>query len=155
MMRPTEPPWEGACRCGRVRLRVTTPPMLSIACHCIGCQKLTSSAFSLGIAVPAEALEIEGETELGGLHGPNRHEFCAWCKSWIVTRPARFDWFVAVRSSLLDQDFPPFVDIYTSAKRPWVQTGAKRSFPEFPSGEEYAALMRAYAAAGRPSARGA
>ena len=26
-------PWEGGCRCGEVRFRVTAPPLLSAACH--------------------------------------------------------------------------------------------------------------------------
>jgi hypothetical protein len=30
-------PWDGGCRCGEVRVRVTKPPLLAGACHCTGC----------------------------------------------------------------------------------------------------------------------
>jgi len=40
-------PWEGGCRCGAVRLRVTKPPLLTGICHCTGCRRMSGSAFSL------------------------------------------------------------------------------------------------------------
>ena len=64
-------PWEGGCRCGRVRLRVTEPPLLASACHCTGCQRMSSSAFSLTLTVPSGGFEVTaGEPVVGGLHGP-------------------------------------------------------------------------------------
>ncbi len=67
-------PWQGGCRCGQVRLQVTAPPLLTMACHCTGCQRMTASAFSLSIALPAEGLAVtRGEPVIGGLHGSPRH----------------------------------------------------------------------------------
>jgi hypothetical protein len=43
---------EGGCRCGRVRLKITKRPLLTMACHCTGCQRMSSSAFSLSAAIP-------------------------------------------------------------------------------------------------------
>ena len=40
---------EGGCRCGRVRLRVEAPPLITMACHCTGCQRMSASAFSLTV----------------------------------------------------------------------------------------------------------
>ena len=75
MARPTLP-MEGTCRCGRVRIRISAPPLLTMACHCTGCQKMSSSAYSLSAAIPAEGFEvIEGEPVVGGLHGASRHMF--------------------------------------------------------------------------------
>ena len=80
-------PWEAHCRCGRVRLRVSAPPLLTLACHCEGCQRMTASAYSLSIAVPAPAFAvIEGTPEIGGLHGASRHYHCPHCKSWPPRR---------------------------------------------------------------------
>lgn len=36
-------PWTGGCRCGRVRIRITAPPMLTTACHCTDCQRMSAS----------------------------------------------------------------------------------------------------------------
>ena len=85
-------PREGGCRCGRVRIRMTKKPLLTMACHCLGCQSMSASAFSLSIALPIDGLEVvQGETVIGGLHGePARHHFCDWCKTWMFTRVEQF-----------------------------------------------------------------
>ena len=94
-MRDWKLPWDGGCRCGKVRFRVSAEPLVTSACHCRGCQRMTASAFSLSVAVPAEGFAVtEGEPELGGLHGAPRHHFCGWCKSWLFTRMEGMDWFV-------------------------------------------------------------
>ena len=45
-------PQTGGCHCGKVRCEITAEPLLVYTCHCLGCQRLTSSAFSLGVIVP-------------------------------------------------------------------------------------------------------
>ena len=61
---------EGGCRCGQVRIKMTAPPFLTMACHCTGCQRMTGSAFSLSAAYPSNAFSVtQGEPVIGGLHG--------------------------------------------------------------------------------------
>jgi hypothetical protein len=142
-------PVEGGCRCGQVRFRVSAPPLLTMVCHCKGCQRMTSSAFSLSAAIPSEGFEVtEGEPVIGGLHGPTRHYFCPHCMSWLFTRAEGVDWFVNLRPTVLDEArwSTPFVETFTSTKLPWVQTPAVRSYPEFPAFEEYEQLVREYQA---------
>ena len=63
-------PWEGGCRCGAVRIRVTKPPLLAMACHCTGCQRMSASAFSLTLTLPADGFAVtRGEPVIGGLQG--------------------------------------------------------------------------------------
>jgi len=71
-------PWEGGCRCGQVRFKVSAAPILTMACHCTGCQKMTASAFSLSAAIPSEGFEVTaGAPAIGGLHGAEiHHYFC-------------------------------------------------------------------------------
>lgn len=78
-------PWDGGCRCGQTRIRVSASPLLTAACHCTGCQRMSASAFSLGIGIPSEGFDVtQGEPVIGGLHGPTRHFFCPRCMSWDV-----------------------------------------------------------------------
>src|SRR4051812_4455923 len=73
-------PWDGGCRCGEVRLRVSKPPLLSGACHCTGCRRMSASAFSLTLTLPGDALEVTaGEPAIGGTHQapPHLHD-AAW-----------------------------------------------------------------------------
>jgi hypothetical protein len=145
-------PWEGGCRCGEVRLRVTKPPLLAGACHCTGCQKMSASAFSLSLTLPGDALEVTaGEPAIGGTHHPVQHHWhCPRCKSWMFTRVEGFEWFVNLRATMLDDHawVAPFVELWTREKLAWAQTGAARGFETAPEAAAWPELMQAYAAEG-------
>jgi hypothetical protein len=148
-MSALELPLEGSCRCGRVRLRISKAPLLTMACHCTGCQKMSSSAYSLSAAIPADGFEvIEGEPVVGGLHGGTRHFFCDHCMTWMFTRPEGVDFFVNLRPTMLDDTswFEPFIETYTSEKLPFAATSARHSYPKFPDMQDYEGLIRDYAA---------
>jgi hypothetical protein len=142
-------PQDGGCRCGQVRIRVSAPPLLTMACHCTGCQRMSSSAFSLSAAIPAEGFEVtQGEPVIGGLHGATRHYFCPNCMSWIFTRPEQLDWFVNVRPTMLDEsgDFIPFIETWTREGLPWAKTPAVHRFETMPPMEAFEQLLKDYAA---------
>jgi hypothetical protein len=154
MARP-DLPWEGGCRCGEVRFRVTAPPLLTTACHCTGCQRMTASAFSLSAAIPSAGFEVtRGDPVIGGLHGADRHYYCPRCMSWMFTRAAGLDWFVNLRPTLLDDAawFRPFVETWTREKLPWATTPAAHSFERLPTNDEFGALSNAYLASAEASA---
>jgi hypothetical protein len=149
-------PWEGGCRCGGVRVRVSKPPLLTGACHCTGCQQMSASAYSLTVTLPADGFEvIAGEPVLGGLKGPASHHYhCPDCLGWVFTRAEGFDWFVNLRATMLDDHrwFAPFVELWTREKLPWAETGAPHSFGTTPDLPQFEPLMKAFAAEGaRPS----
>ena len=52
---------EGSCLCGKVRYRASAEPVFVAACHCRDCQKATGAAHSINVAVPANALRVEGQ----------------------------------------------------------------------------------------------
>jgi hypothetical protein len=142
-------PWDGGCRCGQVRIRITAPPLLTMACHCAGCQRMTASAYSLSIGIPSSGFAVTaGEPVLGGLHGPTHHYFCPHCMSWMFTRPDGVDWFVNVRATMLDDPgwIRPFVETWTREKLPWATTPAVHSYETLPPVEHYQQLMAEFAA---------
>jgi hypothetical protein len=149
-------PWEGGCRCGRVRVRVTAPPLVTMVCHCTGCQRMSASAFSLSIAIPSPGFAVtQGEPVIGGLHGEARHHFCPWCMSWMFTRIAGLDDFVNLRAPVLDDArwIEPFVETFTAEKLPWASTPAPHSYAGFPPEADYPRLLAAFAERGpRPPA---
>ena len=141
-------PCEGGCRCGQVRLRISVAPLLTMACHCTGCQRMSASAFSLSAAIPSEGFAVtKGDPVIGGLHGATRHYFCPHCMSWMFTRPDGFDTFVNLRPTMLDDCtwFVPFIETMTSEKLPWAITSAIHSFEKWPAFEEYKRLTEKYA----------
>lgn len=142
---------EGGCRCGKIRFRINAEPFVTAVCHCRGCQKMSASAFSTTLTLPADALEIlQGEPVIGGLHGDEaRHHHCDWCKSWLFTRLPPEYGAINVRATMLDDasGFVPFIETYTSEQLPWAQTGAAHRFETFPEPSDYPALMQAFAQA--------
>src|SRR5204862_6385869 len=97
-------PWEGGCLCGGIRFRISAPPLLTMACHCSGCQTLSASAYSLTIAVPSEGLPVEKcEPVMSGLHGPYRPPYHSLCKHWTFTHATNLDFFVNVRPTWIDE----------------------------------------------------
>ncbi|MDB5703125.1 MAG: Glutathione-dependent formaldehyde-activating [Sphingomonas bacterium] len=143
-------PMEGGCRCGKLRFRVSKPPMLTLACHCTGCQKMSASAYSLTVVVPSDGFEVtQGEPVIGGLHGEQgRHHHCDWCKSWVFTRIHPEQGFLNVRATMLDDPswFVPFVEVYKSEALPWATTPAKHSYETFPEMADYPTLLGEFAA---------
>lgn len=142
-------PRSGSCRCGRIALRVDAPPLLTAACHCTGCQRMTGSAFSLGAAFPAAALTVSGdEPELGGLHGASHHYFCGYCKSWLFTKPEGLQDIVMVRTTMLDDQrgLEPFMETMTSEKLPWAGTCARHSYERWPPANALPTLIGEFTA---------
>lgn len=145
-------PWAASCMCGQVKMRITAAPLIAMACHCRGCQKLTSGAYSLTLMLPASGFEkLEGETDLGGLHrAQSPHHFCTRCKNWLYTTNIAGGQFVNFRPAMLEDSswVVPFVESQTAEKLPGAVTGAKHSFERWPDPADYARLMEEYAREG-------
>ncbi|MGZ8361662.1 MAG: GFA family protein [Allosphingosinicella sp.] len=143
-------PWDGGCRCGEVRIRVSRPPLITGACHCTGCQSMSASAFSLSVGLPSDGFEIvSGEPVPGGLRR-DMHFFCPACLTWMFTRPPGMDGFVNLRASTLDEHrwVVPYMETWTREKLSWASTPARRSYETVPDESEYEPLIRAFAAEG-------
>jgi hypothetical protein len=53
-------PQIGGCQFGKVRYVITEEPQSVYTCHCLDCQRLTGSAFSLGMVVPEKGFRVTG-----------------------------------------------------------------------------------------------
>jgi hypothetical protein len=147
-------PWQGGCRCGQLRVRVSEAPLCTSVCHCIGCQRMTGSAFSTTLILPSSGLVVTaGEPVIGGMHAPaHQHYHCAHCMSWVFTRIPGAPDIVSLKATMLDDAgwFVPFMETSTQHKLAWVHTPAVHSFTDMPRPEEYPALIADFA---RRSAR--
>lgn len=142
-------PLEGGCRCDAVRIRLKTAPVMTMACHCTGCQRMSSSAFSLTAMADSASFEVlKGAPVVGGLHRPEaQHFFCPECMTWMFTRPAAIPQLVNIRPTMFDDHawFVPFVETWTSEKLSWPTTPAVHSYPGFPPPEDFERLGREFA----------
>ncbi|OBY27175.1 aldehyde-activating protein [Leisingera sp. JC1] len=145
-------PMTGSCRCGATGIEVSAPPALTAACHCRGCQKMSSSAFSLTAMFPAEAFRVvQGDPVIGGAKDAElAHYCCPECQTWMFTRITGVEGFVNVRPTMFEDCswFRPFIETWTAAKHPFVQVTAEHSFEHFPTMEEFGGLLAACAGKG-------
>jgi hypothetical protein len=142
-------PAAGGCRCGAVRFEVAAPPLVTLACHCVGCQRMSSSAFSLSAIFPAEAFRLTaGEPVLGGLKAELRHYFCPDCMTWMFTRFDGMAEIVNLRPTMLDDASwcAPFVETCVAERLPWATTPARHRYDRFPPEEDFPRLLAEYAA---------
>ena len=51
---------QGGCQCGAIRYRLLRAPVALYACHCLHCQKQSSSAFGLSMWVERDGVQFTG-----------------------------------------------------------------------------------------------
>ena len=146
-------PLEGACRCGEIQYRVTSPPRFSFACHCTDCQQLTSSAFSMALVVDRPGFAVTKGlprcwAKRGESGGESRQYTCPACAGWTHTEADTAAKLTIVRPSTLHEHgwFRPVAQIYTRSALPWALMPVQFSFEtEF---SDPTPLEQAFAAGG-------
>lgn len=118
-------PQTGGCQCGKIRYEITQEPQSVYTCHCTACQRLTSSAFSMGLVLAEPAFRLSGvepkplqrTADSGRV---NTRLVCPECGSWICGLPR--DGVVRVRAGSLDDTswLRPTRHIWTRSKQPWI-----------------------------------
>ena len=104
---------------------ITQAPELVYTCHCTDCQRFTSSAFSLGIALPETAFRLTaGEPRplqrMADSGRVNTRFVCPDCACWLYSLPR--DGVIRVRAGTLDDRswLRPTRHIWTRSKQPWI-----------------------------------
>jgi hypothetical protein len=138
----------GQCRCADITFVAKGPAMLTMACHCKGCQRMTGGAFSLSAMYADANFEVlTGTPVIGGMKASPTHYVCPNCSSWIFTRVATpMGELVNVRAPMFDEpdQSAPFIETCALEKLDWVNLGVKHSFDKFPSGEQFGALLHEF-----------
>jgi hypothetical protein len=125
-------PLKGGCICGAIRYAIAAAPFEVYACHCTDCQRITSSAFSIGIVVSDDAFSRigkEARSVPGGVTEGGRVKsrwVCPDCGTWLFgsARPGtRHPGMIrVVRGGTLDDTswLRPTAHYWTRSRQPWV-----------------------------------
>jgi hypothetical protein len=124
-------PLTGGCLCGALRYEISELPLMTYTCHCIDCQHLTGSAFSLAITVPDTAFRLtKGEPRVLRRTAESgrivERWLCPECGSWIVGSPqpdaTPGEMIRRVRAGTLDDTswLRPIAHFWARSKQPWV-----------------------------------
>lgn len=96
------------------------------ACHCTDCQTRTGSAFSTLLPVPAEGLEVMGETrtivqlEAEGVRSVAH--VCPECLTRVFNRNPIWPDLAILRAGTLERsaEFVPALHVWTGSAQPWI-----------------------------------
>ncbi len=119
---------DGGCACGKVRYRMTLPPLFVHCCHCRWCQRETGASYALNALIEADRVSLlEGEPEktLTPSNSGKGQEIwcCPSCRVALWSNYAGFGSKVSfIRVGTLDTPdrIEPDIHIFTSSKQPWV-----------------------------------
>lgn len=126
----------GGCLCGGVRYEVCAGPELTALCHCGDCQKHTSSAFSILVAVPRDGLCVWGGSlasyeSMGASGRPVVRQFCSVCGSPVLSYVAMTPDLIWLKAGTLDDTswLRPQMNVWCDSAQPWVPMD--RAIPGF------------------------
>lgn len=139
---------DGSCLCGNITYTCDAEPLVTANCHCKHCQGSTGSAFSTVVVVPADSVEISGETlaifvttsEETGL--PGQRHFCTNCGSPLLTKSDDSTGLVYLKAGTLNDTsrVSPVLDVWTDSKQEWSDHGGRIAVPRGPTAEAMAQL---------------
>jgi len=117
----------GGCLCGAVRYEAKWPPVATVACHCINCQKQAGSALSVIAVFPRDGLSISGDLTLyedtAESGRPVWRRFCGTCGSPVTsdTAGAQEQGIIFLKAGTLDNahDLAPTLHYWTSSAQSW------------------------------------
>ena len=137
----------GRCQCSAIRYRLTAEPLFTYACHCGSCQKRTGSAFSMGLVVLTDSLQVEGEltawSRVSDKGATNTRYSCAECGNIIYGIGDSAPTFAKLQAGTLDNTraVRPEVHIWTQNKQAWLTLPAR--VPQFATQpDELSALLQ-------------
>lgn len=119
-------PLSGSCQCGAVTYVVSAAPLFTYACHCSSCQKRTGSAFSLGLVIATETLDLKGTltswSRVSQQGHTNTRYSCASCGNIIYGIGDTNPELAKLQAGTLQDTtaVEPEVHIWTSKKQPWL-----------------------------------
>lgn len=141
-------PFTGRCQCGDLRYECAAPPLFSVTCSCLDCQRTSGAPYVATLRVPADALTIAGDVRRTGRAGDSggrvENGFCESCGSRMFSFAESLPGSVGLFAASLDDQswYTPQFAIYQSRLPPWHPPD--RTVPGFatiPSTAEAASLL--------------
>ena len=127
---------DGRCLCGKVTYSCAAEPVAQAVCHCKDCQRQTGTALSVLVAVPRDALKIDGElssyTTVGEDSGTGTaRRFCPECGSPIASFPDGLPDVALLKAGTLDDSswLDPQMHVWTDSAQPWVEIESQTKLP--------------------------
>jgi hypothetical protein len=116
---------EGGCLCGKLRYRVTAPPIDSGYCHCRMCQRNSGAPVVAWTTFPSSGFTwMTGTPATYASSAHAQRQFCSACGSYILFQNDEAPGEVSINTASFDdpQAFPPRMHIFAEARISWFRT---------------------------------
>ena len=143
-------PANGSCQCGNVNYEVTDEPLVTVACHCKDCQKLSTSAFSISMILNRSGFKIlsgklkswERPTAAGGVAVC---WFCPYCGNRIFHENPKMPNVIRLKPGTLEDTsfLEPQAHVWTCREQQWL--GRFADLPKLERQPDVAAALAAIA----------
>ena len=120
----------GGCQCGNIRYQLTGEAVMLYACHCLDCQKQSSSAFGMSLIMARDNVEfVRGAENLktwdtkGDDGRIKRCAFCPECGTRIYHGSEGENGNISIKAGSLDDTrwLRPVAHIWLKSVQPWVE----------------------------------
>lgn len=131
---------KGSCWCKAVSYEYTADPAMKIVCHCLSCQKISGTAFTVNLFVPKQALTVtNGTVHLKTYVQAHESDpklnititFCGNCATTLYKHggSTKFEDYYVVQAGTLDADAEgkkgidietPDTEYWTSCRAAWL-----------------------------------
>jgi hypothetical protein len=148
-------PAKGSCQCGDVTYQVVEQPLATVCCHCVDCQKLSASSFSISMVLNRSGLEIlTGDLKrwdrAAASGNVTRCWFCPTCGNRIYHENPESPELIRFKPGTLDDTsvLSPQGHTWTCREQPWHQTF--NELPRIEGQPDFAAAIKAIREGGSP-----
>lgn len=126
-MSQVEYPVSGSCQCGAITYELKSAPLKVVACHCIECQKLSTSAFSITAMIEEDQIAFSGEmadwsrpADSGNISAA---KFCPGCGNRLYHYNPKDPSQLKLKPSTLHDTrmIKPAAHIWVSKKQDWFE----------------------------------
>ena len=127
--------FEGRCQCGAVAYRVSGESRALFACHCVECQRQSSSAFGMALWVEPREVEVSGRLQVWTRHTPGGRQlccsFCPTCGTRVFHQMNEQGALLSIKPGTLDDTsrLRPVGHIWWQSAQPWVELAPQGDVP--------------------------
>lgn len=144
----------GGCQCGAVRYRLKADPLALYVCHCLHCQKQSSSAFGMSMWVHRAAMEVtKGTLSFWSTRGDSGAKkvcaFCGNCGSRIYHAAGGDPEILSVKAGSLDDSsvLRPTCHLWTKRAQSWLKVNLEKDICYESEPPNDATLLRQWSSA--------
>lgn len=117
---------QAGCQCKQLTMELPARPLLTIACHCVACQKRTGAVFGVLAYYRADQVASDGEAKIYIRKSDEGNDvetfFCPVCGSTVYLKLAKQPGLVGVAlGAIADPTFTaPAWSVWEQSKHHWI-----------------------------------